>query len=68
MSDYELGYTPNNLKKLLHDSGKDREYVADFFDINIRQVHRWCVDPDNKNHQSMSHKRWAKLRDTLVAP
>ncbi len=60
-AEYEFGYTPNNLKKLLNEYGFDREYLADLFDINIRQVHRWCVEPSNKNHQSMSHRRWMKL-------
>lgn len=68
MTDYELGYTPNNLKQLLHAHGKDREFVAELFDINIRQVHRWCVEPENKNHQSMSYQRWRSLLEAVSQP
>lgn len=65
IEEYELGYTPNNLKKILFDNGKDREWCADFFGINIKQVHRWCVDSSRDSHQSMNYKRWESLLKSL---
>lgn len=63
MSEYEIGYTPNNLKKLLHDEGKSREWCAQLFKVRINAVHSWCVPLDNKNHRDMPYSKWIELMD-----
>lgn len=67
MIDFELGYTPSNLKYLLHLRNKKREWVAVFFGVRLNAVHSWCVDLGNKNHRDMPFDKWTTLVNALEA-
>lgn len=61
----EIGYTPKNLKALLHQAGLKREDCAELLDIHLRQVHRWCVDVERDSHQDMPLARWHELIEKI---
>lgn len=59
--DFELGYTPNNLKKLVALTGLN---YADFirkYDITASTFYNNIADIDAKGHRSMSYKSWYEL-------
>lgn len=63
--EYEIGYTPNNLKKILKESGKKREDLADFCGVTLKSVHNWCISIDRANHQDMPLKHWLNFLDLV---
>jgi len=65
VSDYELGYTPDNLKRILSEHGKTREDLAELLGISVKNVHNWCVAVDHPKHKSLNHKRWLKMLEWL---
>lgn len=58
----ELGYTPENLKKLRKKHGLNQTDVAKVTGIkNYRQVSRWETDISKPLHATMPHIKWILL-------
>lgn len=58
---FELGYTPNNLKKLVSLTGLN---YADFirqYELTASTFYNNISDIDAKSHRSMSYKSWHEL-------
>ena len=58
---YQLGYTPENLTRILWECRKKREELAEFFGVTLKTVHNWCIETDRPNHQDMPLKKWRKF-------
>lgn len=58
---YELGYTPNNLRKILKENNLTQKDARTFLGKGRNTFGRYLCEVGNKNHVSMSHEDWLKL-------
>lgn len=58
MSDYELGYTPNNLNRILAESGLTNAALARLLGVNADSVCRWRTPLGRDRHADMPALRW----------
>jgi len=56
----EVGYTPANLRFLLHSKEWNQKQFSVYMDVNIRTVGKWIADTSIKNHRDMPHAQWQK--------
>lgn len=59
--EYELGYTPSNLKKIRAKYSLTQQDVADITESKWRSVARWEADIASENRSDMPHKKWVAL-------
>lgn len=66
MTEFELGYTPGNLKRLRQENGLTQVEVAAITGLSHRQnVGRWEAPLGNKDHATMPHDKWVQLLNHL---
>lgn len=58
---FELGYTPQNLKKLRKIHNLTQTQVGEITDTALRTVQNWEADVDAKDHSGMPHRKWVAL-------
>ena len=58
MSNYELGYTPNNLNRILAESGLTNAALARLLGVNADSVCRWRTPLGRDRHADMPAWRW----------
>lgn len=63
---FELGYTPNNLKALRQKHGLTQQATADLLDVKISGFQRWEADINLKSHTDMPLKKWFELLQKLT--
>lgn len=64
MTDYELGYTPNNLKAIRKKYGLSIGDVATITGTSDkRSVQRWEADLTVPTRANMPHNKWVALLD-----
>lgn len=63
---YELGYTPNNLKKLLNDSNTSQVEAYKGIGKSRAAFERYMHDVTDARHATMKHQDWLKLLDLLA--
>jgi DNA-binding transcriptional regulator YiaG len=56
----EVGYTPANLRFLLHSKEWNQKQFADFLGVNLRTVGKWIAGTSIKNHRDMPLLQWQK--------
>lgn len=61
MLDYEIGYTPYNLKKFLDDKGISQKQAYDYIGKSRAAFERYLHSPDDPRHATMKHQDWVKL-------
>ncbi|MFN2098364.1 helix-turn-helix domain-containing protein [Pantoea agglomerans] len=61
MTDYELGYTPENLRKVLKDNGLSQKEIYDYIGKSRGVFSRYLLSSDEKYHVSMNHSDWLKI-------
>lgn len=59
----ELGYTPNNLRRLLTENNITQKDAREHIGKGRNTFSRYLYNVDNRNHVGMSHKSWLKLVD-----
>lgn len=59
--DAELGYTPENLRRLLKQSNLSQKDAREIIDKGRNTFSRYLYDVDNHNHVSMAHVDWLTL-------
>lgn len=62
LDDYELGYTPDNLRLFTHRNQMTREEVSELLGVSLDTVHVWCAAPSAKKHRTMPAQQWRHLR------
>jgi len=62
----ELGYTPNNLKKLMSDLNLTRRMVANRVGVDVQSVTAWRAPIGAAMHRDMNTKNWRKLLQMRV--
>ena len=66
-SNFELGYTPNNLRLAIAALGMTQAALAWLLDVSERQVRRWLVeDLESAVHADMPLKQWRKVMALLA--
>lgn len=62
----DLGYTPNNLKKVRQKYDLTQQAAADLLDVTISALQRWEADVNLKSHTDMPVKKWFELLQKLT--
>ena len=60
MTEWEIGYTPSNLRTLLKNAELTQSDAAFLLGVNMRTVRKWCA-PLDSDHADMPHHRWLQL-------
>lgn len=58
---FELGYTPQNLKKLRKMHNLTQTQVGERTGTALRTVQNWEADVETKDHAGMPHRKWVAL-------
>lgn len=66
IDNFELGYTPANLKALRRRYGLTQQAAADLLDVKISGFQRWEADINLKSHTDMPLKKWFELLQKLT--
>lgn len=62
---FELGYTPNNLKALRQKYGLTQQAVAEITETSLTTAQRWETSPSMSSYANMPHKKWLLLLQYL---
>lgn len=61
IEDYELGYTPSNLRMLLAINNLKQKDAREVLGKGRNTFSRYLYDSYNNNHVTMAHADWLKL-------
>ncbi len=61
IDNFELGYTPANLKALRQQHGLTQQRVADITGVTIATAQKWEASPSMSSFANMPHTKWLKL-------
>lgn len=62
---FELGYTPANLKTLRQQHGLTQQNVADITESTLKTAQKWETSPSMSSFANMPHTKWLKLLEYL---
>lgn len=65
IENFELGYTPANLKTLRQQHGLTQQNVAVITESALKTVQKWETNPSMSSFANMPHTKWLKLLDYL---
>lgn len=61
INNFELGYTPENLKALRKMYGLTQRNVADITESTLKTAQKWEASPSMSSYANMPHTKWLKL-------
>ena len=61
IENFELGYTPANLKALRQQHGLTQQNVADITESKLKTAQIWEANPGMSSYANMPHTKWLKL-------
>lgn len=66
MSDFEVGYTPTNLRLALTKLGITQAALARLLGVAERTLRQWLnEDLESRNHADMPLKQWRRVLELL---
>lgn len=65
IDNFELGYTPANLKALRQKYGLTQQAVADITETSLTTAQRWEAIPELSSYANMPHTKWLRLLQYL---
>ncbi|MGC1014397.1 hypothetical protein [Pantoea agglomerans] len=65
MKDYELGYTPKNLRLILSENGLAQKDAYELIGKSRGVFSKYLLPADDKNHVSMSYRDWLILTNYI---
>lgn len=65
IENFELGYTPANLKSLRQQHGLTQQNVADITGSKLKTAQKWEASPNLKSYANMPHTKWLKLLEYI---
>jgi putative transcriptional regulator len=65
IENFELGYTPANLKALRQEYGLTQQNVADITESKLKTAQKWEASPSMSSYANMPHTKWLKLLEYL---
>ena len=67
MLNFEVGYTPNNLRMAIKKLGVTQSALARLLGVSERQLRRWLVeDLESAVHADMKLSQWRKVLALLA--
>lgn len=61
----DVGYTPDNLRHLLHELNLNQREAAEKLGVQTRAMQRWLASVDLPTHSDMPLKKWNELLGSL---
>ena len=66
LSDYEVGYTPTNLRIAIEKLGVTQAALARLLGVAERTLRQWLnEDLESRNHADMPLKQWRRVLELL---
>ena len=66
-NNFEVGYTPTNLRLALTKLGMTQAALARFLGVAERTLRQWLnEDLESRNHADMPHKKWKEFYALLA--
>ena len=65
IDNFELGYTPANLKALRQQHGLTQQQVADITGSTLKTAQKWETSPSMSSFANMPHTKWLKLLEYI---
>lgn len=65
IENFELGYTPANLKALRQEYGLTQQNVADITQSTLKTAQKWEASQSMSSYANMPHTKWLKLLEYL---
>lgn len=65
IENFELGYTPNNLKALRREHRLTQQNVADITESTLKTAQKWETSPSMSSYANMPHTKWLKLLEYI---
>ena len=66
MLNFELGYTPTNLRLAIEKLGLTQSAFAKSLSVSEKSVRNWLMPVGTKSRRDMSHEKWLEVM-TLLA-
>ena len=66
MLNFELGYTPTNLRLAIEKLGLTQAAFAKSLSVSEKSVRNWLMPVGTKSRRDMSHEKWLEVM-TLLA-
>ena len=66
IDNFELGYTPANLKALRQRYGLTQQNVADITETKLKTAQKWEASPSMSSFANMPHTKWLKLLEYVA--
>lgn len=64
----DVGYTPDNLRKLMVEAKLTQKQAADAVGVSVRTIQAWLADLDCPSRTDMPHRKWEELKNYLLNP
>lgn len=65
IDNFELGYTPANLKALRQQYGLTQQNIADITGSKLKTAQKWEASPSMSSFANMPHTKWLILLDYI---
>jgi DNA-binding transcriptional regulator YiaG len=66
LSDYEVGYTPTNLRLALKKLGMTQAALAAALGVTPQSVRNWLMPVGTKSRRDMPHEKWLEVMKILA--
>ena len=66
MTNFEVGYTPTNLRLAIASLGVTQAALARLLGVTPQAVRYWLMPVGTKSRRDMSHEKWRKVLALLA--
>jgi len=66
LNDFEVGYTPTNLRLAIEKLGVTQAALARLLDVSPQAVRYWLMPVGKKSRRNMSHEKWLEVMALLA--
>ena len=66
LNDFEVGYTPTNLRLAIEKLGVTQAALAATLNVSPQAVRYWLMPVEKKSRRDMSHDKWLEVMALLA--
>ena len=66
MLNFEVGYTPTNLRLAIAELGVTQAALAAMLNVSPQAVRNWLMPVGTKSRRDMSHEKWLEVMALLT--